>query len=68
MSKYKGVFVNPSLRIISKIESMNGIRNLVSISQVSDEIMIARGDLLVEIFYDGLGLQEVEKYIFACCM
>lgn len=37
------------LKIISKIESMTGIENLESIIEVSDGIMVARGDLGVEV-------------------
>lgn len=37
------------LKIISKIESMTGIENLDSIIEVSDGIMVARGDLGVEV-------------------
>ena len=38
-----------SCRIISKIESMAGIKNINEILNVSDGIMVARGDLGVEI-------------------
>lgn len=40
---------NPNVQIISKIESKESIRNIDEIIKVSDGIMIARGDLGVEV-------------------
>jgi len=40
---------NSKMKIISKIENMQGIRNLEEILSVSDGIMVARGDMGVEV-------------------
>lgn len=39
-------------RIISKIETMNGVNNINEIIKASDEVMIARGDLLINVGYN----------------
>ncbi|MDR1464512.1 MAG: pyruvate kinase [Oscillospiraceae bacterium] len=53
------------IRIISKIENIEGIENFHEILEVSDGIMVARGDMGVEVAYERLpGLQK--KFIRAC--
>jgi pyruvate kinase len=47
-------------RIISKIEDQGGIRNLQSIVRASDAIMVARGDLGIEIEYHTLPLVQTQ--------
>lgn len=47
----------PEILVISKIESKEGLKNFDSILEVSDGIMVARGDLGVEI-----DLSQVPKY------
>lgn len=47
-------------RIISKIEDQSGIKNLKAIVQESDAIMVARGDLGIEIDFHTLPLVQTE--------
>ncbi len=53
------------IKIISKIENMQGIENFDEILKVSDGIMIARGDMGVEVPFEQLpGLQK--RFIRRC--
>ncbi len=51
--------------VIAKIENRAGVNNLLDIIKVSDGIMVARGDLGVEIPY--VELPDVQKYIINQC-
>ncbi|MBQ3520627.1 MAG: pyruvate kinase [Firmicutes bacterium] len=54
------------IKIISKIENMEGIENFREILDLSDGIMVARGDMGVEVDFEKLpGLQK--KFIKECC-
>jgi pyruvate kinase len=53
-------------RIISKIEDQSGIKNLRTIVQASDAIMVARGDLGIEIDFHTLPL--VQTQIVELCL
>ncbi len=54
-----------SARIIAKIEDQAGVKNMVSIIREADGVMVARGDLGVEIDYHRLPLVQTEL-IHAC--
>ena len=49
---------NSKMLIVSKIESMQGIKNLDEIIEVSDGIMVARGDLGVEVPLEELPILQ----------
>ena len=55
----------PDIHIISKIESQEGVDNIDSIIQVSDGIMVARGDMCVEIPSEEVPI--VQKMIIRKC-
>lgn len=55
-----------NIKIISKIENNEGIRNFKEILTLSDGIMVARGDMGVEVDFEKLpGIQK--KFIKECC-
>lgn len=53
------------MKIISKVESQTGMNNLEEIAEVSDGIMVARGDLGVEVPMQDLPI--CQKRIVATC-
>ena len=55
----------PHINVIAKIENRAGVNNLLEIMKVSDGIMVARGDLGVEIPY--VELPDIQKYIISKC-
>ena len=57
---------NSNIRIIAKIENREGVNNLLDILAVADGIMVARGDMGVEI--DFTEIPMIQKDIIARCM
>ncbi|MCB0350911.1 MAG: pyruvate kinase [Bdellovibrionales bacterium] len=56
---------NPGTRIIAKIEMLEAIENLEEIVTLSDAVMVARGDLAVEVGQTQLPLNQ--KKIISLC-
>ncbi len=56
---------NEDIQIISKIENKEGVDNIDSIIDISDGIMIARGDLGVEVPAEDV--PGIQKYIIERC-
>ncbi len=54
-----------NIEIIAKIENRSGVDNIEDICKIADGIMIARGDLGVEIPYDEV--PSVQKYLIRKC-
>ena len=55
-----------SIKIIAKIENAEGVRNADSILAVSDGLMVARGDLGVEMAYEELPI--IQKDLIKKCV
>ncbi|MGA1193097.1 MAG: pyruvate kinase [Kiritimatiellia bacterium] len=54
-------------KIIAKLEDQEGVRNLQAITEVSDGIMVARGDLGIEVPYEELPIIQ-RRIVKGCIM
>ena len=57
-------FIGKNPKIVSKIESMNGIKNLIEITKNSDCLMIDRGDLSIETLDNSISPFAVSGELF----
>ncbi len=65
LRKFLDYYGGHSIRIISKIENIEGVNNFEEILSVSDGIMVARGDMGVEVEFERLpGIQK--RFIRKC--
>ncbi len=65
LRKFVDYYGGQNIKLISKIENVEGIENFDSILSHSDGIMVARGDMGVEVEYERLpGLQK--RFIDRC--
>ncbi len=65
LRKFIDYYGGHKIKIISKIENIEGVENFDSILQHSDGIMVARGDMGVEVDYEKLpGIQK--RFIRRC--
>lgn len=65
VKKLLATYGKPNMKIISKIENQEGVNNAHEILQESDGIMVARGDLGVEVDFAEIPL--IQKYLISEC-
>jgi len=57
--------LNSSIKVIAKIECADGVENIKEIARLSDGVMVARGDLGVQLPIEQIPLAQ--KYIISVC-
>ena len=65
VKNYIAQSTNPSLRVIAKIEKPEAVRHITEIIEVSDAIMIARGDMGVEL--PAARVPRIQQKIIKLC-
>ncbi len=66
INKIKVLCKNSNIKVIAKIENQGGLDNMNSIIEVSDGIMIDRGDLSIETNIESVAL--FQKEIINSCL
>ncbi|MCZ6888735.1 MAG: pyruvate kinase, partial [Gammaproteobacteria bacterium] len=65
IAELRELFGSKSLRVVAKIESQEGVANIDEITEASDAVMVARGDLGIET--DIAALPNVQRHLVRTC-
>ncbi|MDR1829699.1 MAG: pyruvate kinase [Candidatus Fibromonas sp.] len=65
IKKYLSNYLDSSIKVIAKIESAEGLKNINEIARLADGVMVARGDLGVQLPTEQIPLAQ--KHIISVC-
>ena len=65
IKKYLTNYLDSSIKVIAKIESAEGLKNINEIARLADGVMVARGDLGVQLPTEQIPLAQ--KHIISVC-